>query len=334
MPSALAYGPDGSLYVVQGGYFNYNNNPPYPVYADTLDVIKNGLVTAVPLTAAPLLPDQTSQPFPGFVYVGGAAWDGNNTLLATDNFDSGLYSINVSTGVVTTLFDYTSSDPTTQTAAATIESVAVRFNGDIFINDAAGQSQGGVFVYNPTAQTVTQIATPGVSFDYGGGLAFNGNNLILQTSDYPTGSGIYSLPISPGTSGINTVLGTATTLATGAPAYGVAVGTNNDFFATGNGGLVRGDSLTGSANITSIESDGTPYQFSTALAFMPGTGIFQAYGSPSSGTLAYLPEYSSTAVTFITPSPVPEPSALVLMAGGAAFLWVAGRRWRRATGGR
>ncbi len=206
---AVAYAPDGTLYVVQGNFSSPSN---------TIEVVNSNGTLGTPITV------QDTGTFNGFGSIGGVAWDAQtNSLLVTDS-DGGdyLYQVPV-TGAVsggqiqvtpTTLLN----DPTFSTVPF-ISQVAVRPNGDIFVGDSAGGPGSGgpgaaIFEINRTTGAATPVVQ--TSQDFIGGIGFDSaGHLIYQ-------SGAFNFSGGPPTADVNQVLLSGTGASTTAGAARVA----------------------------------------------------------------------------------------------------------------
>ena len=129
LPIAVAYAPNGTLYVVLGAQ-NFGGA------SSTIDVINpNGtLGTPITVSAAAGTPGPA---FGGFYSVGGAAFDSaTGALLVTDAAPGVLYSINPATGAATTVAAGGNVFPGGQQYIA---QVAVQpGTGNILVSDASG----------------------------------------------------------------------------------------------------------------------------------------------------------------------------------------------------
>ncbi len=300
MPNgALAFAPDGTLYIAQG-YSNYGDQ------THTIKVIKpdGTFGTTINVTGVT------------FGTIGGMTYDTTtNKLLLTDNFNFGgdtvLYSVDPTTGAGATITP----------GVGSISDVAVRSSGQLFITDAAGAGAGAVYSVNRT--TGTKNPTPVLGgLTYASGLTFDANqNLIVQDVTYDniteTSTGhIYRVPITQQPDSSLTY-GSAVPLAdVPGGSFDVAVDSSNNIFVSGSGGLFKIDASTNA--VTTFEANGTPLttDFFTSLAYFPGSQPFTPGGSPAlNGRLDYLTSlsigHSSSSLSVITS--VPEPSTLVLM---------------------
>jgi hypothetical protein len=103
------------------------------------------------------------------------------------------------------------------------------------------------------------------------------------------------------------------------------VDSEGDIFVTGVGGLFEatGDPLAAG----SFDTNGNPFQFSTSIAFLVGNAPFEPFAG-GGAKLAFLSDFGFAQqdlfVTII--SPVPEPSAVVLLLIGAGICLRSARR--------
>ena len=131
--------------------------------------------------------------------------------------------------------------------------------------------------------------------------------------------------------GSSLVFGATTLLADDLSAtLDLTVDSEDDIFVTGAGGLYDLDrAKTGTPLF--LESVFDSQGFSTESAFLAGTGLFEPFGGPDGGVLAYIPSFNGPTVTLIRPLAVvavPEPNALVASLV-ALFIWVVFRGARR-----
>ena len=202
----VAYGPDGTLYVVESTF-----PPPGQQSSHTIEVLHSDGTLGTPIQL------QDTADFSGFGTVGGITWDAQTgTLLATDS-DGGdyVYSIPVTGNVVggniisapQTIF----SDPS-YSVVPFISSIAVRPNGDIFVSNAAGGGAAGIYeIARPAPGSVTTSATTVVSAgqDFTAGLGFDSHgNLIYQAGafNFPSTASVYQVGLT-GTGGATTTTG-------------------------------------------------------------------------------------------------------------------------------
>ena len=184
MPNgALAYAPDGRLFVVEGSVFNGSGFTP----AFTINVIEPNGTLGTPLTvgAAGTSP---APDFAGFYSVGGATWDPTtNQLLVTDGGpgNGAVYSINPSTGAATTI---SSGD-------LTIQQVTVQpGTGNLLVSDAAGPGSGGIYQVDRSTGAMTPVVS---GLDYAAGLGFDSGHLIYQQVNGSSFAGqVFSAPVT------------------------------------------------------------------------------------------------------------------------------------------
>lgn len=295
--AALAYAPDGTLYV-----------------ADAADgsivvIAPGGGRSTLTVTGASL------------VNVGGmcVSPDGG-TLYVTDNKGWGdgsgdLYAVSTADGSAATLL----------AGMDHIDDVAVRASGEIFVTEAAGadlQGAGLGGVYQVSGGSASQVVG---GLYYAAGLAFDsaGDLIYQQATDTFVGE-VHRLPIDD--SGPGLVFGAAQLLAGGlAAAFDLTVDGEDDVFVSGAGGIYQldrdaGGNFTGSAS--TFEAQG----FSTEAAFVGGTNPFEGGTGYDGGHLTYVPAFASVDLADVTT--VPEPAALALLAGGVLPALLARRAGR------
>ena len=304
--AALAYAPDGTLYVVEGvDFLSGPNTTSIRVFAP------NG---------APLPSLSVTGDVP-FISPSGAAVDLAGNLLITDNQANTMYSVNTTTGIQTS-FAFTLSD---------IDDVAVRpGTGEVFVSDAAGFGGGGVYqVDGPADATPTPVVT---GLDFAAGLDFDpAGNLIYQnaflSSPFLTEGEVFRLDITETGSGLS--FGGSTLLATGLIAQSdLAVDGEGDIFVSGGdfsavGGLFEldrdglGNFLGTATPFESATPDAFGGLFSTEVDFLIGSSFFEPDAGPDGGVLSFLSQFQAPTVINITPSGsasvVPEPTSLAAM---------------------
>jgi len=283
--AALAYASDGTLYVAD------NTDGTVKVIAP------GGTSSILTVTGATLQG------------VGGM-WvsPDDATLYITDSkgFGDGqgeLYAVNVATGAATTLL----------TGADTIDDVAARSSGELFISEAVGAGGGVVRQVDPAGGGI--VATPVTGLDYASGLAFDSaGDLIYQQATASFTGEVYRLPITGG--GAALAFGAPVLLAAGLSAgMDLAVDSEDDIFVTGSGGLYEldrdaGGAFLGTATLFASQS------FSTELAFMDGgTNPFEPAAGFDGPELTFVPEFASSTLKTVTT--VPEPITVALLACGA-----------------
>jgi hypothetical protein len=172
---------------------------------------------------------------------------------------------------------------------AGIASVAVSGAGEIFVSTAPFGSPGAVLQVDRTTGATTEVLG---GLELGAGLAFHGDDLIVQDAYFDAQSQLR---------GRLRMLGqTQPLLDNMQSSYSVAVDSEGDIFTTGNGGLfsVAGSPL--------AETSLLPSQFSTAIAFDPGTLPFEGFSGPDGGRLAFAAEAAfgmeDQFVTLLTPA--------------------------------
>ncbi|HET6429424.1 MAG TPA: SMP-30/gluconolactonase/LRE family protein [Phycisphaerae bacterium] len=286
--SAVAYAPDGTLYCVD------------MIDGSVLAVGPDGSTHNVAVSGASLFS------------VGGMCVSGDGaTLYVTDNKGYGdglgeLYAVDVATGAAVTL----------ASGLDTIENVAVRPTGELFVSEATGLGSSNIYRIDPIAGGIVETVVTGL--DFGAGLGFDSaGNLIYQQATYSFIGEVYRLPITDGGGGLS--YGTPELLATGlSAAFSMAVDSEDDVFVTGSGGLFELDRDAGGAFLgTATVID--PQGFSTEAAFWAGgSNPFEPYAGFDGGKLTYIPSYGAATLTTVTT--VPEPAALALLGMGAVAL--------------
>lgn len=276
-PVGLAFDAGGMLFALEGAPFGSN--------VATLRVFQpNGS----PATSFSIAGDD-----PGNFFVGGMAYDPiTSRVLVTDNTADGRLYVIDSIGVVQAI----------STGLAGVAGVAVRSTGEIFVSTAPFGSPGQVL----QVDRATGVATPVLNgLGYGAGVAFDaGGNLIVQDSNTTTFAGrLQRLPMT--TSGGMLTIGSPEPLLDGMQSSaGVIVVSGNQVLTTGSGGLFRvgGVPLTE----TSFDSNGSAFQFATAMAFHPGSQPFDGFTGPGGGQLAYMADFGFSSqnlfVTVLTPA--------------------------------
>ncbi len=170
--SALAYGPDGTLYV-----------------ADTT----SGAVVRYPPGGDPSVLNIVGATLQS---VGGMCVSPDaSTLYITDNKAWGdgegdLYAVDLLSGAVTTLvagMDF-------------IDDVAVRHTGEVFISEAAGPGAGGVYLVVGSGGGVVPVVS---GLDYAAGLAFDSaGDLIYQQATSSFVGEVFRLPVTQTAEGL------------------------------------------------------------------------------------------------------------------------------------
>ena len=294
--SALAYGPDGTLYV-----------------ADTT----SGAVVRYPPGGDPSVLNIVGATLQS---VGGMCVSPDaSTLYITDNKAWGdgegdLYAVDLLNGAVTTLvagMDF-------------IDDVAVRHTGEVFISEAAGPAAGGVYLVVGSGGGVVPVVS---GLDYAAGLAFDSaGDLIYQQATSSFVGEVFRLPITQAAGGL--AFGPPVPLASGlAAAFDLATDGEDDVFVTGSGGVYELD-RDGAGNFLGTASPFEAHGFSTEVAFLAGgSNPFEPGAGYDGGHLTFVPEYASTTLVDVTT--VPEPAALGLLGGGALWLLRRDRRRRR-----
>ena len=295
--AALAYAPDGTLYVADAAD------------GSIVAIAPGGGRSTLSVTGVSL------------VSVGGMAVSSDGaTLYVTDNKGWGdgsgdLYAVPTAGGPGATLL----------AGMDHIDDVAVRATGEVFVSEAAGadlQGAGVGGVYQVSAGTAGQVVG---GLYYAAGLAFDSaGDLIYQQATDTFAGEVSRLPV--GDSGAALAFGAPQLLAGGlAGAFDLTVDGEDDVFVTGVGGVYVLD-RDAAGNFTGSASGFEAQGFSTEAAFVGGTNPFEGGAGYDGGHLTYVPEFVSADLADITT--VPEPATLALLAGGALPALLA-RRARR-----
>jgi len=171
--SAVAYAPDGTLYVAEMGS------------SDLTVIAPDGARSSLPLVGAALVG-------PSGMWVGPAG----TTVYVADNknFADGagdLYAVRVADGQAETVLS----------GIDFIDDVAVRSTGEIFIADAAGMGFGAVYqaVYDNVGGSYSAVPVV-TGLDFVAGLAFDpaGNLIYQQAATFDFIGEVYRLPIIDG----------------------------------------------------------------------------------------------------------------------------------------
>jgi hypothetical protein len=276
-PIGIAFDAEGSLYALENASFGSN-----------LAMLRTIAPDGTPGASFPVVGSDPSN-----FFIGGVAYDTAGTrLLVTDNTADGrIYAVS-SLG----------NQQTIATGIAGIAAVAVRSTGEIFVSTAPFDSEGAVLEVDRATGAATTILD---GLGFGAGLAFDANNdLIVQDANATTFAGrLQRLPLSMSPAGL--VVGSPVPVLEGMrSSAGVVVAGSAGIFTTGNGGLFR---ISGSPPAeVSFDSNGSPTQFATAIAFDAGASSFERYNGQSGGRLAYVADFSfqspDTFVTLLTPA--------------------------------
>lgn len=207
-----------------------------------------------------------------------------------------LYSINLDTGDATTLL----------TGLDTIADVAVRATGHIFVSDAAGNGDGGVFEVARDGGGITATVVSGLEFVAGLDFDSNGDLIVVQ-SNATFVSEFYRVPINDG--GELTFEAPVFIASGDFGSFDVAVDLEDDVWTTGGQGLWLLDASDGFA-ATLIESKGTMFEFAGEMDFLPGHGPFEVFGAREGSHLTYVPDFGDENLHDLT---VPEPTTLGLV---------------------
>ena len=308
-PTGLAYAPDGKLFVFEA-----------PTGRTATIRILNPNLTFESQTI------QVTSLDPDNFFLGDMAYDPlREELLLTDNAfgASALYALKPG-----------QAPEVVATGLPGVAGVAVRSTGEIFVSTAAlfNPGEGKVYMVDRDSGSTTQVMS---GLDYGAGLAIDpSGDLVVQQAqfNFPYAGSLHRIGIDDlggGALGFDPPQLLLSGMQAGA---GVAIDAQGDLFVTGSGGLfeVKGNPLAA----TSFHSTANPFQFATAISFLPGSGPFESWAGGGS-QLAYFADYTGSpednVITIIIP--VPEPSSAVLSVSGAAGV-LALASWRRRRGQR
>jgi len=276
-PVALTYDQDGVLYVLSGAGFGVNTATMQVFAAD------GSLTTSFPVVGD----DELS------FFVGGMAYDPvGDRLLVTDNTTNGqIYAVG-KTGGQTTL----------ATDLPAVAGIVVRSSGEILVSTALGFGDGGVYQIDGTTGDKTEKM---LGLDYGAGLTFDGDDLIVQDLNSTTFTGrLQRVAVAADAGGL--VFGQPTEmLAEMSSAYGVTLDADGDVFTTGAGGVfnVGGEPA---AETLFFNNGRGGSQFATAIAFRGGGAAFEPFAGPLGGVLAVTADgdfgHEDHFVTLFTPA--------------------------------
>jgi hypothetical protein len=327
---AVAYAPDGTLYVVHGSFFSPSS---------TIDVVNPNGTLGTPLVV------QNAT----FASIGGAAWDPvANKLLITDS-DNGnfLYSVPVtgapSGGHINVSASTLLSDPT-GAVVPFISQVAVRpSTGDIYVSDAPFGTATILQIDRTTGQAhgvlqANQDFTAGIGFDSLG-------HMIYQ-------SGAFNFSGGPPTANVSQALlsGSGNTTTSGSPqllsstvgSFDLAVTLGNHVLITGNVpqssngvepytfGLFQPDLATNSTHSLVTFPTASSGDFGASLSYLPGTTNFNPFSGVAGGRVALvLSDFSGVAtgtpssnvVMIVAPGPEPTTRSLLALGLGSLFVW-------------
>ena len=304
--AALTFAPDGTLYVAEAVSFS----EPQP--DTTIHVVLPDSSLGTPIS---LVGDS-----PSLISVGDMVVDpANGNLVISDNAPGvkTLYSVNPTTGLKTSHASFVS--------LSSIDKLAARPSGEILVGDAEFGPDGAIYEVDLGASSIHAVVT---GLDLPGGIGFDSaGDLVFQQVDSSTFvAEVFRVPVDDSLGPL--VYGDKDSLAAGLSAgFDLVVDTEDDVFISGFGGLFELDrnslgEFTGTATLFDaiVGAFGTP--FATGVSFLPGDDPFEPFGGTDGGVLAYIPDFSHSTVTLITP--VPEPSTLALL----AWAWVL-FAWRR-----
>ncbi len=287
--AALAYAPDGTLYLGQ-------NDGPITVISPT------GQRSQLDVSGATL-------------HSIGGMMVANGQLYVTDNKGWGdglgdLYAINPATGLATTVLS----------GVDAITDVAVAPDGRIYVTDAAGINYDTgapigklweVAYDSASSSYLSRTIVDGLYYMAGVGIDHSGNVIFQQANGSFAGE-VYRLDVSHNGSLVS--YGTPVLLAGGLSAsFDMIMDAQDDIFVSGVGGVFElnrdgAGGFTGSA----WALDGADY--TTSLAFLNGSVPFGPFAGDDSGKLTYIAGYNSPNIVTVTA--LPEPASLVLLASG------------------
>jgi hypothetical protein len=340
--AGVAYGPDGTLYIVEGSF----NAPSH-----TIDVVHSDGTLGTPIQV------QDTSDFGGFGSVGGVAWDSTTGGLLVTDADGGdfLFSVpvtgSISSGHVNVTPSTILSDPGFSIVPF-ISQVAVRPNGDIFVSDAAGGpgiSGPGAAIYQVDRATGAAHQIINTGQDYTAGMGFDSQgHLIYQAGAFnfsggPPTANVYQVVLS-GTGDTTTTSGSPQTLFSNVGSFDLAVTLGDHVLTTGavpqsidgganpyTFGLFQPGSGTNAADGLFSVPTGSGSEFGESLAYLPGTSDFAPFSGAAGGRVAFVLSQSGPggfSDTVFVVQPVPEP-ATALLAVMALVLTVAGCKLRR-----
>ncbi len=304
---AIAYGPDGRLFVLTQAQNSILAIGPQGLDGSETVINLAGSLGVDQVAAATF--DQTR----GRLLVAGSRFGGSPS--------GSIFSIDTSTGAFAELFS--------GSELGGVSEVAVRSTGEIFASNFGFSGTGGIFLIDDTTGTGTLSATEVVgNLDGAAGLVFDANNnLIFQNGNDGTsdGSGDFTAEIS--------LLGITDTAAglqfDSAPTLlaqnstgeiDLIIDGEGDFFTTGTLGLYQLD-RDASGNLTGTETrllSDLDLDFSSGLAFLPGSVAFDSNLTIAPGdtspVLSFVSDSTSRQIISLSlnVAAVPEPTAIPL----------------------
>jgi len=223
-------------------------------------------------------------------YTGSMTYDHiSDSILITDSAADGrIYAVDMN-GVQSTL----------ATSIPAISGVAVRTTGEIFVSASLGPGTGGVYQVDRVTGNTTPVM-PGLDFTAGLSFDQSGNLLVMDAAaNAPYLGSLYKLPMSNNEDQL--VFGTPELLLDGlSGSLGLVWESDSQFFNTGNGAVYRivGEPL----NEEIFYQNGNTSQFSTTIAFLPGSTGFVPFAGLEGGQLAMLADFSDSFITLFTPA--------------------------------
>ncbi len=297
-PVAMAFDADGLLYVLSGAGFGDN--------AATMQVFASdgSMETSFPVVG------EDAESF----FVGGMAYDSmGDRLLVTDNAANGqVYAVGKSGGQTTVASD-----------VPAVAGIVVRGGGEILVSTAPGSGNGVVYEVDRTTGAKTP-KMPGL--DYGAGLAFDGDDLIVQDSRSTDFRGrLQRVFVASDPAGLQ--FGAPSEILSGmSSSYGIVLDADGDIFTTGVGGIFN---VGGTPPVESLfyNNGGGTNQFATGIAFFPGTAAFEPFAGSEGGVLAMTTDASfgneDEFVTLFTPALAEDFNADGMVDGADLSNWSA-----------
>ena len=287
--AALAFSPEGILYVAEGKEFTEPTNVATIYAVDSAGTI---------VDTFPLVGDDSVGG--GNISIGGMAVHPlTGDVLITDNAPGArtLYSVNPDNK------SKTSHAPLVNIEF--IDDIAVRSTGEIVVTNA--NFQGEVLAIDLEAASVTKLASgletsAGVAFDSRGDLIYQ-QSVITSFTPFQSHGEIYRMEIDD--AGPTLVVASTSILADDlSGTMDITVDSEDDIFVSGAGGLFDLDrAKTGIPPLAETSFD--RQDFSTELTFLSGRRPFEPFGGPDAGVLAYIPSFNSNFVLLVTPARLP-----------------------------
>ncbi len=272
--AGLAYDASGTLYALEGADANQNEA--------TLRIIQPDCDFGSSFPVTGLNPDN--------FFVGSMTFDpiGNRVLITDNTFidanDPGrVYAVST-LGVQQTI----------ATGIANVAGIAVRGTGEIFVSTAEGSGNGAMLQIDRASGNLSTVP---IALDYGAGLEFDGDDLIVQNADNSFAGSLQRLPMTS-TDGGGLIIGAPQPLLGGMVSTAAVIHAGDEFYTTGFGGLYR----VAGEHLSETVFDPNEGDFATALAFYPGSQPFEMFSGPGGGKLVYSAHYGDTFITVLTPA--------------------------------